>query len=172
MLFRSQTDSCVVTVTAAAANLVTLNNVNILGYSGTQVVYPVKGTKPTVEVSDVTFQYAGIACYDAGIIQWAKVGHEKYDTGMICNTTAFGSAISKIEVVYAQGKVQNANANAFDFRFGTAADLSASAMVSFDTVVGTESYIITPNVAGATYFSMTSNIGYAQYVASIVITLS
>lgn len=116
-------------------------------------------------ISGAKFSYTEFGNYGDGIQMRIKEGK----TAAIANTTEFHAGIAQIVVRLSKTKNTYTNADAFSFKFGTAAD-ALGAEVKLSTVAGQYDYTITPDQATYTYFSMTKlDDSYSSYFEFIKI---
>ena len=122
----------------------------------------------TATVNGVAFEFVQIGNYGNGLQMRDKNGN----TSILWNTSAFGSAIARIELVYSSTKnITNSNTDAVIFSFGTtASDLTYTTKLS--TTAGVKTYTITPDAETYTYFKLEHDISYSFYWDSITIVLA
>ena len=122
----------------------------------------------TATVGGVAFEFVQLGNYGDGIQMRDKDGK----TSILWNTSAFGSAIVRIDLVYSSTKdVTHSNPDAVIFSFGTAVDnLTYSTKLS--TTAGTKTYTITPDAESYTFFKLEHDLGYSMYWESITFVLA
>ena len=122
----------------------------------------------TATVGGVAFEFVQLGNYGDGIQMRDKDGK----TSILWNTSAFGSAIVRIDLVYSGTKdVTHSNPDAVIFSFGTAVDnLTYSTKLS--TTAGTKTYTITPDAESYTFFKLEHDLGYSMYWESITFVLA
>ena len=122
----------------------------------------------TATVGGVAFEFVQLGNYGDGIQMRDKDGK----TSILWNTSAFGSAIVRIDLVYSSTKdVTYSNPDAVIFSFGTAVDnLTYSTKLS--TTAGTKTYTITPDAESYTFFKLEHDLGYSMYWESITFVLA
>ena len=122
----------------------------------------------TATVNGVAFEFVQIGNYGDGIQMRDKDGK----TSILWNTSAFGSAIARIELVYSSKKdVTHSNPDAVIFSFGTSAS-NLTYTTKLSTTAGTKTYTITPDAESYTFFKLEHDLGYTMYWDSITIVLA
>ena len=121
----------------------------------------------TATVGGVSFEFIQIGNYGDGI----QVRDKNGNTSTLWNTTAFGSAIKEIVLVYSDSKdVTYANPDCEIFTFGNAMG-EATCTVKLSTEAGVKTYTITPDAETYTFFKFEHDLGYTMYWKSITIVL-
>ena len=118
----------------------------------------------TPTVGGIGFEYIQLGNYGNGIQMRDKDGN----TSKLWSTTALGTGIVKIELVFNSVKSTHDNANAVIFSFGNAVD-NLTYTTKLTTVAGTKTYTITPDANTYTYLYIEHDIEYSFYWDSIKI---
>ena len=121
----------------------------------------------TVTVNGVAFEFVQLGNYGDGI----QMRDSSKGTSILWNTSAFGSAIVRIDLVYSSTKSTYDNPDAVIFSFGTSAD-NLTYTTKLSTVSGTKTYSITPDAESYTYFKLEHDYSYSMYWASITFVLA
>ena len=121
----------------------------------------------TATVNGVSFEYIQLGNYGDGIQMRDKEAESK--TSFLWSTSAFGTGISKIELVYSSTKdVTHANPDAVIFSFGNSMK-EATYTTKLSTTAGVKNYTITPDASTYTYLYIEHDLGYSMYWESITI---
>ena len=118
-------------------------------------------------IGGVEFEWVELGSYGNGIQMRNKVASGG-KVSKLWNNIAFPSAIESIVLVYNSEKSTYDNADAFEFKFGNAAD-NLTESVKLSTVKDQKEYTVTPT-GEHTYFSMELLLTYSFYWDSITIT--
>ena len=122
----------------------------------------------TATVGGVGFEFIQVGSYGDGI----QMRDKNSNPSRLWNTTAFGSGIVRIELVYSSTKdVTYSNPDSVIFTFGNAAE-QATYTTKLSTTAGTKTYTITPNTNTYTFFKLEHDVGYSYYWESITIVLA
>ena len=120
----------------------------------------------TATVGGTAFEFIQIGNYGNGI----QVRDKDGKTSTLWNTTAFGSGIVKIVMVFNGAKDTYDNPDAEIFTFGNAMG-EATYTAKLSTTAGVKTYTITPDVDTYTFFKFEHDLGYTMYWDSITIVL-
>ena len=122
----------------------------------------------TATVNGVAFEFVQLGNYGDGI----QMRDSSKGTSILWNTSAFGSAIVRIDLVYSGTKdVTHSNPDAVIFSFGTSVD-NLTYTTKLSTTAGTKTYSITPDAESYTFFKLEHDLGYSMYWESITFVLA
>lgn len=121
----------------------------------------------TATVDGVDFEWEQLGNYGDGI----QVRDSSKGTSILWNTSAFGTAIKEIKLVYSSTKdVAYSNADAEIFSFGNEVG-TYTYSTKLSTTAGEKEYTITPDAETYTFFKFEHDLGYTMYWDSITIVL-